>query len=142
MSLKSDNKSTRNGQVILNDEKKRSSENKSNFKKIIEKKSQKEDGKKEKKINWEEEKDVIESYFRQRHSMISERKHNKIIEEKAEKYIDLEEYKTFFLKYQTKNYLPQMLIKLHLNMDFTMALKNLRMMIARQQNCWVFSLPQ
>ena len=102
MSLKSDNKSTRNGQVILNDEKKRSSENKSNFKKIIEKKSQKEDGKKEKKINWEEEKDVIESYFRQRHPMISERKRNKIIEEKAEKYIDLEEYKTFFLKYQTK----------------------------------------
>ena len=34
--------------------------------------------------------------------MISERKRNKIIEEKAEKYIDLEEYKTFFLKYQTK----------------------------------------
>ena len=48
MSLKSDNKSTRNGQVILNDEKKRSSENKRNFKKIIEKKSQKEDAKKEK----------------------------------------------------------------------------------------------
>ena len=34
--------------------------------------------------------------------MISERKRNKIIEEKAEKYIDLEEYKTFFLKYQNK----------------------------------------
>ena len=63
MSLKSDNKSTRNGQVILNDEKKRSSENKSNFKKIIEKKSQKEDGKKEKKINWEKRKMLSRATF-------------------------------------------------------------------------------
>ena len=34
--------------------------------------------------------------------MISERKRNKIIEEKAEKFIDVEEYRTFFFKYQTK----------------------------------------
>ena len=47
------------------------------FKKIIEKKSQKEDAKKEKKINWEEEKDVIESYFCQRHPMISKHKRKK-----------------------------------------------------------------
>ena len=116
MSLKSDNKSTRNGQVILNDEKKRSSENKSNFKKIIEKKSQKEDGKKEKKINWEEEKDVIESYFRQRHPMISERKRNKIIEEKGQtkyKYIKKLEGSMFSNKNSNVSPFPQSCRRAH-----------------------------
>merc|ERR1711872_457093 len=67
-----------------------------------EKKFQKENEKEKKNINWEEEKDILQQFLRQKYPL-SNSKISKIIEEKAEKYINMDEYKSFFLKYQSKN---------------------------------------
>ena len=99
MSVKVAKKIQRNKQ---SDDKKRSAEDKNSFKKSTEKKLQKENEKEKKNINWEEEKDILQQFLRQKYPL-SNSKISKIIEEKAEKYINMDEYKSFFLKYQSKN---------------------------------------
>ena len=92
----------RNGQTMLNnDKKKRSTEDKNILKKDAEKKFKKGKEVKKAKIDWEEEKDVIKKYLSQEYPLINSQKINKIIEEKADKYIDIDKYKSFFLKYQS-----------------------------------------
>merc|ERR1711989_127527 len=86
----------------LSDGKKRSTEDKNSFKKSTEKKFQKENEKEKKNINWEAEKDILQQFLRQKYPL-SNSKISKIIEEKAEKYINMDEYKSFFLKYQSRN---------------------------------------
>ena len=86
----------------LSDDKKRSTEDKNSLKKSIEKKFQKENEKEKKNINWEEEKDILQQFLRQKYPL-SNSKISKILEEKAEKYINMDEYKSFFLKYQSRN---------------------------------------
>ena len=86
----------------LSDDKKRSTEDKNSFKKSTEKKLQKENEKEKKNINWEEEKDILQQFLRQKYPL-SNSKISKILEEKAEKYINMDEYKSFFLKYQSRN---------------------------------------
>ena len=86
----------------LSDDKKRSTEDKNSFKKSTEKKFQKENEKEKKNINWEEEKDILQQFLRQKYPL-SNSKISKILEEKAEKYINMDEYKSFFLKYQSRN---------------------------------------
>ena len=95
MSEKSSKKLVRNGQSMNDDDKKRSTENKSSSKKNVEKKAQKENEKQKKKINWEEEKDVLQAYLRKTYPLTKE-KINRIIEEKLDRYIDMEKYKSFF----------------------------------------------
>ena len=99
MSIKVARKIQRNE---LSDDKKRSTEDKNSFKKSTEKKFQKENEKEKKNINWEEEKDILQQFLRQKYPL-SNSKISKIIEEKAEKYINMDEYKSFFLKYQSRN---------------------------------------
>ena len=99
MSVKLAKKLERNG---LNHDKKRSTEDKNSFKKSTEKKFQKENEKEKKNINWEEEKDILQQFLRQKYPL-SNSKISKILEEKAEKYINMDEYKSFFLKYQSRN---------------------------------------
>ena len=83
---------------------KRSTEDENSAKKINEKKFQKEDGKQKKKtINWEEEKEIIKKYLSERYPL-SEQKIDAIIEDKAEKFIDMDKYKSFFLRHQAKNF--------------------------------------
>ena len=77
----------------LSDDKKRSTEDKNSFKKSTEKKFQKENEKEKKNINWEEEKDILQQFLRQKYPL-SNSKISKIIEEK---YIGMDEYKSFFL---------------------------------------------
>ena len=103
MSEKSSKKLVRNGQSMNDDDKKSSTENKSSSKKNVEKKVQKENEKQKKKINWEEEKDVLQAYLRKTYPLTKE-KINRIIEEKLDRYIDMEKYKSFFLKEQAKNF--------------------------------------
>ena len=92
----------RNGQTTLNnDKKKRSTEDKNILKKDAEKKFKKGKEVKKPKIDWEEEKDAIKKYLGQEYPLINSQKINKIIEEKADKYIDIDKYKSFFLKYQS-----------------------------------------
>ena len=86
----------------LSDDNKRSTEDKNSFKKSTEKKLQKENEKEKKNINWEEEKDILQQFLRQKYPL-SNSKISKILEEKAEKYINMDEYKSFFLKYQSRN---------------------------------------
>jgi len=86
----------------LSDDKKRSTEDKNSFKKSTEEKFQKENEKEKKNINWEEEKDILQQFLRQKYPL-SNSKISKILEEKAEKYINMDEYKSFFLKYQSRN---------------------------------------
>ena len=86
----------------LSDDKKRSTEDKNSLKKSTEKKFQKENEKEKKNINWEEEKDILQQFLRQKYPL-SNSKISKILEEKAEKYINMDEYKSFFLKYQSRN---------------------------------------
>ena len=93
----------RNGQSMNNDDKKRSTEDKNSSKKNVEKKFQKEKEKQKKKIDWEEEKDVLKAYLHKTYSL-NQNKVDRIIEEKAENYIDLDKYQNFFLKYQSKNF--------------------------------------
>ena len=99
MSAKIAKKLQRNG---LSDDKKRSTEDKNFSKKDIEKKIQEKDGKEKKKIDWEEEKDILKKYLSEKYPL-SSTKISRIIQEQAEKYINMEEYKSFFLKYQSKN---------------------------------------
>ena len=99
MSIKVAKKIQRNE---LSDDKKRSTEDKNSFKKSTEKKLQKENEKEKKNINWEEEKDILQQFLRQKYPL-SNSKISKILEEKAEKYINMDEYKSFFLKYQSRN---------------------------------------
>ena len=103
MSEKSSKKLVRNGQSMNNDDKKRSTEDKNSSKKNVEKKFQKEKEKQKKKIDWEEEKDVLKAYLHKTYSL-NQNKVDRIIEEKAENYIDLDKYQSFFLKYQSKNF--------------------------------------
>lgn len=103
MSEKSSKKLVRNGQSMNNDDKKRSTEDKNSSKKNVEKKFQKEKEKQKKKIDWEEEKDVLKAYLHKTYSL-NQNKVDRIIEEKAEHYIDLDKYQSFFLKYQSKNF--------------------------------------
>ena len=103
MSEKSSKKLVRNGQSMNNDNKKRSTEDKNSFKKNVEKKFQKEKEKQKKKIDWEEEKDVLKAYLHQTYPL-SQNKIDRIIEEKAENYIDIDKYQSFFLRYQSKNF--------------------------------------
>ena len=81
MSEKSSKKLVRNGQSMNDDDKKRSTENKSSSKKNVEKKVQKENEKQKKKINWEEEKDVLQAYRRKTYPLTKD-EINLIIEEK------------------------------------------------------------
>ena len=70
MSSDKSKKLPRNDQSTLNyDIKKRSTEDKSFPKKDVEKKIQKEDEKQKKKIDWEEEKDILKSYLAQRYPL-------------------------------------------------------------------------
>ena len=86
----------RNGQITLNNEKKkRSAEDKNILKKNAEKKFKKEKEIKETKIDWEEEKDIIKKYLSQEYTLMNSQKIDKIIEEKADEYIDVDKYKFF-----------------------------------------------
>ena len=104
MSSKSYKKSATKDQVMShNVNKKRTTEDENFVKKDNEKKFQKEDEKqKKKKINWEEEKEIIKKYLSERYPL-SEQKIDAIIEDKAEKFIDMDKYKSFFLRHQAKN---------------------------------------
>ena len=83
--------------------KKRTTEDENFVKKDNEKKFQKEDEKqKKKKINWEEEKEIIKKYLSERYPL-SHQKIDAIIKDKAEKFIDMDKYKSFFLRHQAKN---------------------------------------
>ena len=76
--------------MLNNDNKKGSTEDENSIKKVNEKKFQKKDEKqKKRKIQWEEEKEVIKKYLSERYPL-SKQKIDKIIEEKAEKYIDID----------------------------------------------------
>ena len=99
MSAKIAKKLQRNG---LSDDKKRSTEDKNFSKKDIEKKIQEKDGKEKKKIDWEDEKDILKKYLSEKYPL-SSKKIEKIINERAEKYIDMENYQSYFLKHQSKN---------------------------------------
>ena len=102
MSLSVSKKTPRNGHPTLNDDrKKRSPKDKNILKKNIEKSLQKEEENKKKTIDWEEEKDIIKNYLSQEYPLSSQ-KIDKIIEERATKYIDMDKYKTFFLRHQSK----------------------------------------
>ena len=103
MSSKLSKKLQTKDQVMLNnDNKKGSTEDENSIKKVNEKKFQKKDEKqKKRKIQWEEEKEVIKKYLSERYPL-SKQKIDKIIEEKAEKYIDIDKYQTFFLQHQAK----------------------------------------
>ena len=93
----------RNDQSMVNyGIKKRTTENKSFPKKDVEKKIQKEDEKQKTKIDWEEEKDILKKYLSEKYPL-SNKKIENIINERAEKYIDMDKYQSYFLKNQSKN---------------------------------------
>ena len=103
MSSVKSKKLPRNDQSMLNyDIKKRTTENKSFPKKDVEKKIQKEDEKQKTKIDWEEEKDILKKYLSEKYPL-SNKKIENIINERAEKYIDMDKYQSYFLKHQSKN---------------------------------------
>ena len=103
MSSVKSKKLPRNDQSMLNyDIKKRTTEDKSFPKKDVEKKIQKEDEKQKTKIDWEEEKDILKKYLSEKYPL-SNKKIEKIINERAEKYIDMDKYQSYFLKNQSKN---------------------------------------
>ena len=103
MSSVKSKKLPRNDQSMLNyDIKKRTTENKSFPKKDVEKKNQKEDEKQKTKIDWEEEKDILKKYLSEKYPL-SNKKIEKIINERAEKYIDMDKYQSYFLKHQSNN---------------------------------------
>ena len=99
MSVKLAKKLERNG---LNHDKKRSTEDKNFSKKDTEKKNQEEDREEKTKIDWEEEKEIIKKYLHQKYPLTTS-KISRIIQEQAEKYINFQEYKAFFLREQSKN---------------------------------------
>ena len=103
MSSVQSKKLPRNDQSMLNyDIKKTTTEDKSFPKKNVEKKIQKEDEKQRTKIDWEEEKDILKKYLSEKYPL-SNKKIEKIINERAEKYIDMDKYQSYFLKNQSKN---------------------------------------
>ena len=103
MSSVKSKKLPRNDQSMVNyDIKKRTTENKSFPKKDVEKKIQKEDEKQKTKIDWEEEKDILKKYLSEKYPL-SNKKIEKIINERAEKYIDMDKYQSYFLKHQSQN---------------------------------------
>ena len=103
MSSVKSKKLPRNDQSMLNyDIKKRTTEDKSFPKKNVEKKIQKEDEKQRTKIDWEEEKDILKKYLSEKYPL-SNKKIEKIINERAEKYIDMDKYQSYFLKHQSQN---------------------------------------
>ena len=88
---------------MLNDEgKKMTTEDKSFPKKNTEKKIEKEDEKQRTKIDWEEEKDILKKYLSEKYPL-SNKKIEKIINERADKYIDMDTYQSYFLKHQSQN---------------------------------------
>ena len=99
MSVKLAKKIQRNG---LNNDKKRSTEDRNFSKKDTEKKNQEEDREEKTKIDWEEEKDIIKKYLSQKYPLTTS-KISRIIQEQAKKYIHFQEYKAFFLREQSKN---------------------------------------
>ena len=101
-SVKSKKLPRNDGSMVNYDIKKRTTENKSFPKKDVEKKIQKEDEKQKTKIDWEEEKDILKKYLSEKYPL-SKKKIEKIINERAEKYIDMDEYQSYFLKNQSKN---------------------------------------
>ena len=109
MSSVKSKKLPRNDQSMVNyGIKKRTTENKSFPKKDVEKKIQKEDEKQKTKIDWEEEKDILKKYLIEKYSLsnkypLSNKKIEKIINERAQKYIDMNEYQSYFLQHQSKN---------------------------------------
>jgi hypothetical protein len=103
MSSVKSKKLPRNDRSMVNyDIKKRTTENKSFPKKDVEKKIQKEDEKQKTKIDWEEEKDILKKYLSEKYPL-SKKKIEKIINERAKKYIDMDKYQSYFLKNQSKN---------------------------------------
>ena len=95
-------KSLRSGQSMFNDDKKTgSTENTNISKKDAEKNFEKEDEEKKKTIDWKKERNILEKYLSEEYSL-SPKKIDKIIKEKAEKYINYEKYQKYFLKYQSK----------------------------------------
>ena len=103
MSSVKSKKLPRNDRSMVNyDIKKRTTENKSFPKKDVEKKIQKEDEKQKTKIDWEEEKDILKKYLSEKYPL-SNKKIEKIINERAEKYIDMDKYQSYFLKNHSKN---------------------------------------
>ena len=101
-SVKSKKLPRNDGSMVNYDIKKRTTENKSFPKKDVEKKIQKEDEKQKTKIDWEEEKDILKKYLSEKYPL-SNKKIEKIINERAEKYIDMDKYQSYFLKNQSKN---------------------------------------
>ena len=87
ISVRTSKKLQRNSPSMTENEKKRSTEDKSSPKKDSEKKFKTEGEKEKKKIDLDEEKEVLEKYLSQKHSL-SKQKIRWIIEERAEKYID------------------------------------------------------
>lgn len=86
------------------EKKKRSSEIKDLLKENSSKKTSKANQTTKKPIvNWEEEKEIIKKFLYQEYPL-TYKKINKIIEEKKEKYIDIDKYQKFFLNYKLKNY--------------------------------------
>ena len=75
-------------------EKERSTENKSIFKENPSKTTPKENAKTS-SINWEEEKEIIKQFLHQEYPLTN-KKIDKIIQDKKEKYIDINKYQTFF----------------------------------------------
>ena len=103
MSSVKSKKLPRNDQSMVNyDIKKRATENKRFPKKDVEKKIQREVEKQTTKIDWEEEKDILKKYLSEKYPL-SNKKIENIINEKAEKYIDMDTYPSYFLKHQSKN---------------------------------------
>ena len=84
-----------------NDQKARSSENTHISKKDAEKNFENEDEEKKKTIDWKKERNILEKYLSEEYSL-SPKKIDKIIKEKAEKYINYEKYQKYFLKHQSK----------------------------------------
>ena len=101
MNERTSKKLQRNSPSMTDNEKKRSTEDKSNPKKDSEKKFKTEGEKEKKKIDWDEEKEVLEKYLSQKHSL-SKQKIRRIIEERAEKFINWDAYKAYFMKYQSE----------------------------------------
>ena len=91
----------RDDSINKNHEKKeRSTENKGVSKEDPTKKTPKENTKTS-SINWEEEKEIIKQFLHQEYPLTT-KKIDKIIKDKKEKYIDINKYKTFFLKLQAE----------------------------------------
>ena len=69
MSVRSSKKLQKNRQFILSNDKKGSTEDKNHPSKNSEKKFQNEDEKEKKKIDWEEEKDILEKYLSEKYPL-------------------------------------------------------------------------